>query len=157
MSQHLYSKFDRPLQLELRPSSILLSILIATHLTAGLGAVLIPVADFLKAFVFIVLTINAFYLHRHFIQMRFPHSLRSIDWNLNSGWSFSLSNGEVQSTNLCQPLFISSTILAISFSSGNYRKHAVILAPDSLSRDEHRRLRVRLLASVQKKEAGRHG
>lgn len=137
--------FSKPLMLEIKPSLQKSLLLIIPHILTLL--IVISVKPFPVSFRFILATLvllsTVYFFRLHFFKS-LKNSVNSISQDSAKNWLIFIKDNEQKEVELLGSSFVSNMLIIINYIDINYNKYNVIIAPDSLSSDEFRRLIVRI-------------
>lgn len=132
-----------PLTLRPRVSRRLAILVVTTHGLALLAVAALPLSVYSLLLLLLILAsaVHAVYVS---VLMRAPWSVRSACWQSDGSWTIRLGSGEERLVTLSPATFVSQPLVALNFSDGHWRRHALPLFSDALDAETLRRLRQRL-------------
>jgi len=138
-------KYAAPLQLEIRPSRILLVVLLLLHLSAIVILITLP----MPAILMFVLSIVLILIGAHLMSL---HALRSsekavtkIIWDANDEWLLSGSARQNVKVDLLGDSYVHPKLTILRFKEPDKMwSNSVVLLKDNIDENDFRRLRVRL-------------
>lgn len=146
---HSFSRSGDPLRLEPRASTLLALWAVLAHAAAVASlwlANLAPGADVVLGL--LVLT-SYFHTFRRHVLGRSPGAVVSLTWTGHGRWRLLTRGGDVRWADLRDDSCVHPWLVVLNFDLHTGGRATVVLLPDSLHRDELRRLRVRLRASTR--------
>jgi hypothetical protein len=149
MSQNSLTKFDQPLQIELRPSRQLGRVSLLIHLLAGIAWLPLALPVACKIAVLAIIAGHAGYFHRLQIAAKSRYSVSAISWDSARGWQVYNPVNGWQGAELRLPVLVNAHLLAARFRLSRFHFCNTIVVSDRLDADKFRRLRVRLLQSAR--------
>ncbi len=144
MSRILYTRFDRPLHLELGDSPLLLKASLFLHLAGLCAWVVAPLPLVWRLSAVSVLVFQFWRLHRLHVRPTAVHAVRSLHWASETGWKLKTAVGW-RPAELCHPYYVTAWLVAARFRTGRFHRVTAIVVSDRTDADNFRRLRVRLL------------
>jgi hypothetical protein len=153
MSHNSLTKFDRPLQIELRPSAQLAVCIGLVHALSAVAVVFFANLPMLRLLLPLLLLANLGYFVRSQITTRSRLAVRAIAWDRQRGWRVANALGDWQSVQLRRPVFISYRLVVVRFRVSRFKTRSAVIVADRLSVDEFRRLRSRLMQVVRNQQA----
>ena len=126
--------------LHLRVSWCVLCCVSFLHATTMLILWLSPTSFFLHIVLTALIIISVWWTLRYQVFFYMPWSVVAIHWT-NQGWLLELANGITLSAQLLPSSIITVPLVLLHFRCGRWYRRSLILCPDSLSKDELRRLR----------------
>jgi len=138
----------KPLVLEIKPSLILLILQLSLYgLSLFVILTLINIQLVWQLILFAVISIYVFYIQQHTIGGLLNGKKYTLTLYQNSDWlleSFATKTRGEQKLKLRASSWVSAFIIILHFSTEQNRRIYLSLLSDSLSREDHRKLRVRL-------------
>jgi len=140
-----FKKYAAPLQLEIKPSRILLVVLLLLHLLAVVILITLPIPVIMT----FVLSIVLILIGAHLISL---HALRSsenavtkIIWDANDEWLLSGSVRQNVKVDLLGNSYVHPQLTILRFKEpGKMWSNSVVLLKDNIDENDFRQLRVRL-------------
>jgi len=132
------------LRLERRPSPSLMIVLVVVHGAALLVLWPLPLSIWIKALLAMAILVQAMITWRHHVNMRAPTAVKRLVWGNDDQWELFPSGGGSCSAQLLPASYVHPLLVILRFMTEDKRRCAVIVPPDGLGPDDHRRLRVRL-------------
>ena len=148
MSQNSLNAFDQPLQVELTPSRLLLSVLLLLYTLTAAAWLWVPLDGFVRLVLYGLLCGHCGYLYLLHCRPVLRSAVRALAWNSDGGWRIRCQSDEWLPASIVMPVFVSYRLVAVRFRVGRLMTRRVILVGDRIDRDDFRRLRVRLLQSA---------
>jgi hypothetical protein len=148
MSHNSSPEFDRPLQVELQTSRLLLGAALLLYLAALLSCVWAPLPGAWRAGLCGLLCLHFVFVYRRHIVGRAPQAVCGLAWDVQRGWRIRGPRGDWQQAGLCTPVFVSHRLAVARFRTGRRRSRSVMLVADRAGVEDFRRLRVRLIQSA---------
>ena len=132
--------FGEPLDLSVRPSRLIATLLLGMHLTALVICAGLPLSlDYRAALLLAVL--SAFFWNVAMYVQRTP---RRLHWSPELGWTLVDRKGASHEVKLLPEAYLSTWLIVVHFSDELGKRRTVMLANDSARPDGLRRLRVLL-------------
>ena len=132
--------FGEPLDLSIRPSRLIATLLVGMHLTAIVVCAQVPVPMTWRAALLLAI-LSAFFWNVFVYVQRTP---RRLHWSPELGWSVVDRKGVSHEVKLLPEAYLSSWLIIAHFSDERGKRRTVMLANDSARPDGLRRLRVLL-------------
>ena len=142
MSSHSYAL---PLRLERRPSHYLMLAVIVVHSAALLVLLPLPLLWWIKIPVAGGIAAQWISAWRRHVMLAEPKSVRRLVWMAEHRWELSGADGASREARLLPGAYVHPFLVILCFMLEDNSRCTVILPPDSLDSDSHRRLRVQLL------------
>ena len=136
-----------PLRLEYRPSSHLILILLGVHGTALAMLPPLSLDTMMKWPVAAAIIWQLIVTWRRHVTLAAPRAVRRLVWEGDGKWVLCSTNGENHEAKLLPLSYVHSWLVVLRFVTDDKRYCTVILPPDALDPDSHRRLRARLRLS----------
>jgi hypothetical protein len=148
MSNNSLTKFDRPLQVELKPSPQLAVFSGLIHLLAAISVAFTPQLPVLRLLLPVLVLAHFGYFIRHQVTARSRLAVKAIAWDRQRGWRVANAAGDWRPVRPGFPVFVSFRLVVVRFRVSAFRSRSAVIVADRLSDHEFRRLRVRLLQSA---------
>ncbi|HKS93501.1 MAG TPA: protein YgfX [Gammaproteobacteria bacterium] len=132
--------YGEPLELDIRPSRQVASLLLAIHLTAAVVISQLPMPLMSRLIIFAAILTSLAWNGVMFWR-RTPKRLL---WSREQGWRITDRRGVTHDLDLLPQAYLGNWMMVAHFQTSRGRRRAVILAHDSCSADSLRRLRVML-------------
>lgn len=140
MSDVSSTPFGEPLDLSIRPSRLIATLLVGMHLTAIVVCAQLPVSvDYRAALLLAIL--SAFFWNVAVYVQRTP---RRLHWSPELGWTLVDRRGKSHEVKLLPEAYLSGWLLIAHFKDERGKRRTVMLSNDSARPDGLRRLRVLL-------------
>ena len=148
MSNNSWTKFERPLCLDLRPSRLLLRSYGGLHLLLLLAWSRAPVSTVVLALVAVSALISWVYHYRYVIALTAPTAVDRVSWDRQRGWRLHSVRQRWYAAELIGSAYVTRHLVVARFRTGGRISRRVLVVADRVDRDDFRRLRVRLLQSA---------
>lgn len=132
--------YGEPLELDIRPSRQVASLLLAIHLTAAVVIAQLPMA--LTSRLAILAAILASLIWNGVMFWR--RTPKKLLWSREQGWRITDRRGHTHDLDLLPQAYLGNWMMVAHFQTPGGKRRAVMLARDSCSADSLRRLRVML-------------
>ncbi|MGB9429295.1 MAG: protein YgfX [Gammaproteobacteria bacterium] len=139
--------YGEPLELDIRPSRLIATLVFAIHVTAAVICSQLPVS-LLSRLVILLAILGSLMWNVVIFWRRTP---RRLQWSPEEGWRITEHNGVVQSVEILPQAHLGNWIVIAHFRTSDRKRRAVMLARDSCSADSLRRLRVMLRYGTPKR------
>ena len=138
-------KYAAPLRLEITASKIITSLLLFLH-SVSLGLLfLLPLSLWLASVVSVLIVISGIYTIAGYGLKKSSSSIVGLLWDNNDEWFVTKKDEKVMPVSFLPNSFIHPWITILNFKqSGKLFSESIILVSDNVSREDFRRLRVRL-------------
>jgi len=140
MSAVSSTPFGEPLDLSVRPSRLIATLLVGMHLTAIVLCAGLPVSVEYRAALLLAI-LSAFFWNLWSYAQRTP---RRLHWSPELGWTLVDRKGKSIEVKLLPEAYLSSWLVIAYFKDERGKRRTVMLANDSARPDGLRRLRVLL-------------
>ena len=140
MSAVSSSPYGAPLDLSVRPSRIVATLLLLLHVTALVACEQLPVAIAYRG-ILILGVLSAFFWNAWLYVRRTLHRLH---WSPEEGWTLTDRKGTRHAVELLPEAYLSQWLVVAHFKDGKGGRHTVMLAQDSVRPEGFRRLKVLL-------------
>jgi len=141
-------KYASPLQLELKPSRLLFSIVLALHTIALLMIYLLPVNSLLKLFTALLVISTFMYFVYYQAFRKSAKAIIKVIWDASDEWFLVTRSGEQMPANLVGDSFSHPRLAVLNFKiPEHFFQKRVVLLRDNVDENLFRRLRVRLKIS----------
>lgn len=138
--------FGEPLDLSIRPSRLIATLLIGMHLVALVVSAGLPLpVDYRAALLLAIL--SAFFWNAAVYVQRSP---RRLHWSPELGWTIVDRKGVSHAVKLLPEAYLGGWLVIAHFKDEKGRRRTVMLANDSVRPDGLRRLRIMLCYGVPK-------
>lgn len=148
MSNNSLPGFERPLQLELKPSRTLYALYSGVHLLLLFAWSRLPVSPWFYAMLAAAVTVSWICHYRYFVKPAAGGALDALAWDAVRGWRVHRCSRGWRKAQLSTPVYVSRHLVVAVFKVGRFESCRAIVVADRLRADEFRRLRVRLLQSA---------
>ena len=132
--------YGEPLEINIRPSRQVASLLLAIHLTAAVVISQLPMPLSSRVIILAAILVSLAWNGMLFWR-RTPKRLM---WSLEQGWRITDRKGLTRNMELLPQAYLGNFFLVAHFRADGKKRHSVMLARDSCSADGLRRLRVML-------------
>jgi hypothetical protein len=132
--------YGETLEINIRPSRLIATLLFAIHVTAAAVCVQLPLALFDRLLILLAV-IGSLMWNTVIYWRRTPRRLR---WSLEGGWSITDSRGITHNADLIPETYMGSWFVIAYFRTSSGKRRAVMLARDSCRAEDLRRLRILL-------------
>lgn len=132
--------FGEPLDLSIRPSRLIATLLVGMHLTAIVVCAPLPLPA-LWIWSLLLAILSAFFWNAYLYMERTP---RRLHWSPELGWTLVDRKGKSHDVKLSPEAYVSSWLIVAHFKDEAGKRYTVLLAQDSARLDGLRRLRVLL-------------
>jgi len=123
------------------------------HVVALLVLLPLPLAWWIKALLAAAVMAQGIVIWRRHVSMNAPKAVKRLVWRTDNLWELFTADGITHEARLLPAAYVHPWLVVLRFITEDKRRCAVILPPDSLDTDSHRRLRVQLrLRSGEKVE-----
>lgn len=139
--------YAAPLDLLVRPSRLVATLLLFMHVTAIFICGQLPIAFSYRG-VLILGVVGAFIWNASVYLHRTP---RRVHWSPEEGWTLTDRRGAATAVELLPEAYLSQWLVLAHFKDGNGKRHTAMLAQDSVRPDGFRHLKVLLHYGVPKK------
>lgn len=139
--------YGEPLDLPIRPSRLVATLLCGIHLTAAVVCVEVP-APFTWRAALLLAVISAFFWNAFLYARRTP---KRISWSLEQGWRLTSWKGMEEEMELLPEAYIGPWLMIAHFRDGKGKRRSIMLARDSASMDGLRRFRMLLRYGTPKR------
>ena len=137
--------YTKPIDISLKKTTQKMLILVFPHLLALLVVLIIDTFPLLlKGLVSIIIVASLYYYCRLYLFYTSKKSITSIQNDSVDNWYLTTVNNAKILASLLPSSFCSNFLIILNYIDINKQKYSVIITPDCLSRDDFRRLRVRL-------------
>ena len=133
-----------PLRLDYRPSRYLMLAVAGVHAAALLVLLPLPLAGWIKWLVAAAVVVQGAVIWRRHVSLSAPAAVKRLIWAGDNRWELFSADGGSREARLLPAAYIHPWLVILRFITEDKRRCAVILPPDSLDPDSHRRLRVQL-------------
>lgn len=133
-----------PLRLECRSSRWLVSAVAGVHGGALLALVPLPLAWWLKLLLMAGVVAQGVITWRRHVTFSSSRSVKRLVWTAENRWELCDAAGSCREARLLPAAYVHPFLVILRFATEDKRRCAVILPPDSIDPDTHRRLRVQL-------------
>lgn len=133
-----------PLRLERRPSIRLMMILATVHGLALLVLLPLPLAGWLKMLLAAAVVAQGIVSWRGQADLSAPRAVKTLVWRTDNRWELFSPDGIGREARLLPGAYVHPWLVVLRFRDEDDCRCAVVLPPDGLDPDQHRRLRVRL-------------
>ena len=140
MSAVSSTPFGEPLDLSIRPSRLIATLLVGMHLTAIVVCAPLPLPIAYRAALLLAI-LSAFFWNVFVYMQRTP---RRLHWSPELGWSIVDRRSVSHEVKLLPEAYLSTWLVIAHFRDEKGRRRSVMLANDSARPDGLRRLRVLL-------------
>jgi hypothetical protein len=140
MSAVSSTPFGEPLDLSIRPSRLIATLLVGMHLTAIVLCAGLPVPTEYRAALLLAI-LSAFFWNASLYTQRTP---RRLHWSPDEGWTLVDRRNVSHEVKLLPEAYLSSWLVIAHFKDDKGKRRTVMLANDSARPDGLRRLRVLL-------------
>ena len=140
MSAVSSTPFGEPLDLSIRPSRLIATLLVGMHLTAIVVCAPLPLPVVYRAALLLAI-LSAFFWNVFVYVQRTP---RRLHWSPELGWTVVDRKGVSHEVKLLPEAYLSSWLVIAHFKDEKGKRRSVMLANDSARPDGLRRLRVLL-------------
>jgi len=144
MSAVSSTPFGEPLDLPIRPSRLIATLLVGMHLTAIVVCAPLPLPVAYRAALLLAI-LSAFFWNVFVYVQRTP---RRLHWSPELGWSIVDRRGMSHDVKLLPEAYLSAWLVIAHFRDEKGKRRSVMLANDSARPDGLRRLRVLLRYGV---------
>ncbi len=149
MSYNSLTRFERPLRLELGASPLLARVAAAVHLLAGAACLLASLPGALRWALAAASALHYGWFVRRQCRATTSRAVSGIAWDRQRGWTVRCGESGWRGAQLLSPVFVSLPLVILRFRvSGGARCSALVVA-DRLDAEGFRRLRLRVLQSLQ--------
>ena len=139
--------YGEPLELLIRPSRLMATLLIAIHLTAIVVCAPLPL-PFIWRVVLVASILCAFASNAYLYVQRSP---RRLHWSPEEGWTLTSRDGKEHDVELLPEAYLSPWLVVAHFKDERGKRRTVMLAQDSVRREGFRRLKVLLRYGTPKR------
>lgn len=133
-----------PLRLERRPSRYLMYAVIGAHSVALMVLLPLPLAWWIKLALMGGIVAQWVVTWRRQVMLTAPQAVKQLIWSSENSWELHSADGASREARLLPSAYIHPFLVILRFMTEDKRRCAVILPPDSVDADTHRRLRVQL-------------
>lgn len=138
--------YGEPLEIEIRPSRLIATLLFATHVTAAVISLQLPLAPLSRLVIFLAI-LGSLMWNVVIFWRRTPRRLR---WSLEDGWRITDYRGNNQAMELMPSAHLGSWFVIAHFKTPSGKRCTEMLARDSCNPEGLRRLRIMLKYGAQK-------
>jgi hypothetical protein len=149
MSYDSLTRFDQPLRVELRSSRLLTAAAAAVHALAAFSCLLTPLHPAAQLLLIALLLGHFVWFLRRQVNATIGRAIAVIAWDKRRGWQLRAPSGHWWPASLVLPVFVTARLVIVRLRVPGIGTHSAVIVPDRLGVDAFRRLRVRLLQSVQ--------
>ncbi len=139
--------YAAPLDLLVRPSRLVATLLLVMHVTALVICQQLPIAFDYRA-ILILGVVGAFCWNALLYLRRTP---RRVHWSPEEGWTLTDRKGVASAVELLPEAYLSQWLVLAHFKDGKGKRHTAMLAQDSVRPDGFRHLKVLLRYGTPKK------
>jgi hypothetical protein len=138
--------FNKPLNLQFKPSKIIMMMIAIVHLLVAIIVIFMTQSLPLEAlfFLLIIIASSYYYFYLWHITRKLHKSILELRINSSGDWSILTSTAKLNNVIPLDSSFSSQYLIIINFNVSNAGKYTLLIAKDMLSKNEFRRLRVRL-------------
>ena len=138
--------FNKPLKLRFKSSQTIATMIATVHLLVAL--IIIFMAQLLSVialyFLLIIIVSSTYYFYRWHISRTLSKSILELHINSSGDWSLITSTKKYNNVIPLDSSFSSQHLMIINFSISMISQYTLLITKDMISKDEFRRLRVRL-------------
>jgi len=146
MSAVSSTPYGAPLDIAIRPSRLIATLICGMHLLAVIVCVQIPLPLSYRAALLLAI-VAAFFWNGYLYTRRVP---RRLSWSVEQGWRLTDHMGVSHDLDLLPEAYIGPWLVTAHFRDERRRRRTMLLAQDSTSPDNLRRLKVLLRYGVPK-------
>ena len=137
--------FNKPFVLAINPSLQKCLLIIIPHCLALILVISLPIYSMLVTYLLFVLIVNSLaYFSFRYVALSLNQSVVSISQDFEKNWFLSTTQSKRIEVELLGSSFVSKFMIIINYIGINKKMYTTIIMPDSLPKDEYRRLFVRL-------------
>jgi toxin CptA len=115
-----------------------------THAAALAVSVVVPLAWYWRPGLVMAILGSLVYQIRLHLLHRAARAVRHAEWAADGTWTLMLGSGREVEGTLAPATFVGTSLVALNFRCGRWRRCALVLLPDNVDPTLLRRLRVRL-------------
>jgi toxin CptA len=130
--------YGEPLEIEIRPSRLIATLLFAIHVTAVVISLQLPLPLLSRLVIFLAILGSLMWD----VAIFWRRTPRRLHWSPEDGWRVTDFRGISQAMELLPEAHLGSWFVIAHFKSPNGKRRVVMLARDSCSADGLRRMRV---------------
>lgn len=138
--------YGEPLELLIRPSRIIATLLVTLHLLALAASAPLPLPFLWRAV--LVLSILAAIVNNGLLYLK--RTPRRLHWSPEEGWTLTTRDGKDHEVELLPEAYLSNWLVVVHFRDERGKRRAVMLAQDSVRAEGFRRLKVLLRYGLPK-------
>lgn len=146
----MLTRFDQPLQVELRFSRQLAGASAVLHALAAIGCLLVPLHRGWQLTIIVMLGGHFAWFLRRQVTATVGKAIGAIAWDSERGWRLRGASGAWSAARLVLPVLVTARLVIMRLRTPDLGIHSAVIVADRLDADEFRRLRARLLQSAQK-------
>lgn len=146
MQQH---PFDKSLQLKLKSSSAINTIIVAVHLLIASVIVLVTPSIFLVSLLLFVVIISYVYFYYLHVSKVLRKSVLEVYLTASGEWSVLASTGRYENVELLSSSFSSQYLIILNFCTATTKTYTLLIVKDMMGKDEFRHLRVCLKVMIK--------
>jgi len=121
------------------------------HGTALLVLLPLPLMWWIKALMAAAVAVQGIVIWRRHVSLSAPSAVKRLVWAGENRWELFGADGASREVRLLPAAYVHPWLVILRFTTEDKRRCAVILPPDSLYPDSHRRLRMQLrLRAIEK-------
>lgn len=144
------SGFEPAIEIRLRPSRLLAGFLFLAHAAALMVTSLLPLGWHWKLALAAALIASFATSFRRHILRRGRFAVRRLVWTSDGRWRLTDARKQEYDVHLLPDFHVGPRLISLRFSRSRFKRYSIVLLPDSASRGELRRLRVRLNAELRR-------
>jgi toxin CptA len=145
----LSTKYAAPLSLTIRPSRLLAGLLCFVHGGAALCLPPLDVPAWIKVLLGILVALSFIVTIRRALLLD-ANAIVGLVWDVEDNWTLISAAGNALNARLEPGSYVHPWLMVLNFyTDAKWRNTAVVLFPDALDAQTHRRLRVRLNLTAQ--------
>ncbi|MGA9852344.1 MAG: protein YgfX [Gammaproteobacteria bacterium] len=132
--------YGEPLELDIRPSRLIATLLFAIHVTAAVICTQLPIS-LLSRLIILLAILGSLMWNVVIFWRRTPKRLQ---WSPEEGWRITAPDGVIETVELLPEAHLGNWIVIAHFRTSDHKRRAVMLARDSCNAKNLRHLRVML-------------
>jgi len=143
-----YNPFKAPLALNIRPSRQKYFLIFVPHLTVFIFLLFSDVfTGWLKLIISLLIISSLFYFYQWHLRQSMKQSVQQIFQDTANNWFITTPKYEQKPVEILPSSYIGHLLIIINFIDTDKNKYVALLTSDSLSKDDYRRLIVRIKLS----------
>jgi len=143
-----FNPFKAPLALNIRPSRQKYCLIFVPHLSVLIFLLLSDViTGWLKLIISLLIISSLFYFYQWHLRLAMKQSVQHIFQDAANNWFITTPKYEQKPVEILPSSYIGRLLIIINFIDTDKNKYVALLTSDSLSKDDYRRLIVRIKLS----------